>query len=301
MMVGPRTVASLALLLPLCALRAQLLPDRSVVFAPLSGRADSATRILAGADLYGEFARTLRGDSDHRWSARVGGSANIVRSDSTFSLDMLGMTEIIIDPNNDIAFNPRAIFWEEGLAATFRAITRLDLQLGFSHRCKHDIDNLETGVERTLIYSSLYARTLTHRLAVDNALTLRGALRLDGYLYRLDSRSEAAAVGGAPNIEDLIASGAATLRIDWQPWSTPLGLALTATAGGGLFDASGGATVLGNTASLDLALVTEQPGSGSAALFVRWEHLRDAAIDPRPRGAALLWIGARIGATNRMW
>jgi len=293
---------SIVLLLPVVAARAQLLPDRNVVFAPLSGNAGAGTHLLAGADLYGEFCRTLRGDDDHRWSARVGGSANIVRIDSSFSLDMLGMTEIIIDPNNDIAFNPRAIFWEEGIVATLRATDRIDLQLGFSHRCKHDIDNLETELERTLIYSSVYGRVLTRRLPVAARVSLRGALRLDSYLYRLDSRSTSKAAGVPPDIEHLVGSGALTLRLDWQPWSTPLALALTATGGGSLFTVEqNGVALLSNTSALDLAIVSEQPGAGTAALFVRWEYRRDNGIQPLPTPAALAWIGVRIGATDRMW
>ena len=55
-------------------------------------------------------------------------------------------------------FNPRAIFWEEGVLAGFRLDEGIALQAGYIHRCKHDIDNLEITArgreeQRTLIYN----------------------------------------------------------------------------------------------------------------------------------------------------
>ncbi|HVK38079.1 MAG TPA: hypothetical protein VNA88_06085, partial [Candidatus Kapabacteria bacterium] len=98
---------------------AQVLPDRHVQLDPLADHAldTLGTTWLNGARLYAEFARNTPGDADHRWVARTGGVAELVRWDSSASLMIVGTMEVVIDPNNDITFNPRAIFWEEGLMA----------------------------------------------------------------------------------------------------------------------------------------------------------------------------------------
>jgi hypothetical protein len=101
-------------------------------------------------------------DDEHAWRNQLGSVAEIFRIGNLASLALLSAVEHVANAKNDISFNPRAVWWEEGLFFTQRVDTNAAeklpsfWQVGYYHRCKHEIDNLlDARTERVLIYGSL--------------------------------------------------------------------------------------------------------------------------------------------------
>ena len=128
---------------------AQRIIDRNLLFNPL---ADTSVEIqpderkvfpsVGGWATFGNYG--VHRDTHHLWYHELGTYLELFRVGDQRSLAFTTQIEFIADPHNDINFNPRAIFWEEGFLYTSNRGGAY-LQLGFYHRCKHDIDNLEIG------------------------------------------------------------------------------------------------------------------------------------------------------------
>ena len=218
-----------------------------------------------------------------------------------------------MDPLNDIEFNPRAIFWEEGLLiATDGPIDQSSLQFGYTHRCKHDIDNFEVFAtrgereQRTLIFSGPFLRLLRRpvhltRIGEIGTLTLGGALRADYYVHLLDDRIYSGTTSDSASLEDLIASSSLSARIGLDFDGTILGLHLAGAVQSSLRggpEPSSGLDVLMSWA--ELALDLRNPTGMTFSIYARTEHQRDAAIRVTPAPAHLLSLGVR-GAGIGMW
>lgn len=315
LLVLPLLALSL-LALPMAA-TAQVFPDRVAIIDPLARNAGDTAGVVwfGGTRLLGEFARYSDGSGpDHRFSARTGGYAEIVRWDSTASLAIDGMMEMIADPNSDIGFNPRAIFWEEGILYSHRLDGRSALQAAFFHRCKHDIDNVETAVihgvfeQRTLIYSSLMARWLLRprpMLAGAATLTWGAALRNDYFLYLTDDRIPAPPPGADAGARRLVDAATLTGRIA-AGIAGGVGLHLSGSLmlsllRGNPADEDPSPIALGSVPFLELGLDVASAGRGAFTLFARGEWQPDAGIHPDPRPAKLFLIGLRVSGEGDMW
>jgi len=118
---------------------------------------------LSAMNFWGEFGQyIIERDIDHRWVVSLGGNAELFRS-GTWDLAFETNVHLVVDPNNNISFNPRAFIWEEGIVLGLRRGEQV-WSFGYLHRCKHDVDNLELlrtsnrEEERALIYGSAFAR-----------------------------------------------------------------------------------------------------------------------------------------------
>lgn len=298
------------------SLRGQNIPDRIVIIDPLgdTAAAGEGLALLPGTRLYGEFARYSSGSgTDHRWNAKLGGYGEFVRWDASWSIAVAGTMEVIVDPNNDISFNPRAIFWEEGLIISARAPWSGNgaVQFGYMHRCKHDIDNAEKTTlggepeQRTLIYSGPFLRLLNRPAKIlDGPVELRvgGALRFDYFVHTLDSRWNPRYAESQPNLEDLTAAINGTVRIEGRFGDGPFGLhaggnwmlALASPRGEGMEG-------FGSLPFVELGLDIRNPGGGAFTIFARGERQRDGGIGTRPKPADLFLFGVRIGGAEGMW
>lgn len=214
---------------------AQRFPDRTLVLNPLAQRtaADTAVQLVSLVTGWGEFGGYLRnGDDEHAWIQRLGALAELVRWDSTASLGFVSEIEFIANPHNDIRFNPRAVFWQEGFLFTRRA-GQWHWQLGYYHRCKHDVDNLTVGQERSLIYGSLLGKVLVPLQLADAATAGLLAARADVYTirqdYRLIRQDNSFSEDGntLPRVSELLATLGASLHLRHK--LSPL-FALDATA-----------------------------------------------------------------------
>lgn len=290
---------------------AQNLPDRVVTLDPLARRVEdtSAFVFLAGTHLYAEFGQYDKASGEgHRWNAKSGGYFEVARWDSSASIAFVGTTEVVMDPLNDIAFNPRAIFWEEGLISTFALGDGWRLQGGYVHRCKHDIDNLEIRLlrerdeQRTLIYSGLMTRLILPSLPLLDGpirLSASGTVRNDFFMHLLDSRLPAQNVGR--NLETLIDALNLGARFDLKLPGGRIGAHLAGdfmlTLAGekpGFSERFSGITALGSLPFLEFGVDFINPRGGSLALFVRGEWQRDDGILAEPSPARLVLFGVRV-------
>ncbi|MDB5033485.1 MAG: hypothetical protein JWQ98_726 [Chlorobi bacterium] len=298
----------------------QNFPDRMISYDPLADhRPDTADFTwLSGARLHAEFSRYSNGSgSSHRWNAKTGGMVEIARWDSTWSIAVAGTTEIIIDPHNDISFNPRAIQWEEGILVSCRLSHDASLQFGGMQRCKHDIDNLEPAQEsgsveeRTLIFSSATVRALFHpRPLIPGSNLLYGALAIrdEIYVHILDNRIAGTADAGGRSLETMFNTTVVTGRLDLRPPDARYGVHLGASFMVSLFgDAPGtghnlsNPIALGSIPFLELGLDLFNPAGGNLTIFARGEWQRDAAILPKPAAASLAMFGIRFSDFGTMW
>lgn len=101
-------------------------------------------------------------DTIHRWDPTIGGTIELIGKQN-WNIVYETSVHLIVDPENNISFNPRAFVWEEGILFTTQSGNHF-WHFGYQHRCKHDVDNIErlhtTGLEeqRSLIYGSAVIR-----------------------------------------------------------------------------------------------------------------------------------------------
>ncbi len=118
---------------------------------------------LSSLALWGEFGQyVVARDINHRWVVSLGGNMELFRS-GMWDINFETNIHLVVDPNNNITFNPRAFIWEEGIVLGVKNGAQV-WSFGYLHRCKHDVDNLELlrtsnrEEERALIYGSIFAR-----------------------------------------------------------------------------------------------------------------------------------------------
>lgn len=304
------------LILGAAQLWGQNIPDRIIHLDPLGDTTVPSDRFvpLPAARLFAEFARFSNGSGEnHRWDARTGGYLEFARFSGDWSISIHGTMEVVMDPLNDIEFNPRAIFWEEGLLiATRGPIDQSSVQFGYTHRCKHDIDNYEVFAtrgereQRTLIFSGPFVRLLRRptplaRIGNVGDLTLGGALRADYYVHLLDDRSYTERPGDSGSIEDLVASSSLSARVGLDFDGSIVGLHLSGALQSSLRSgpsSSDGLDLLMSWA--ELALDLRNPTGMTFSIYARTENQRDGGILVEPTPATLLSIGVR-GAGVGMW
>ncbi len=298
----------------------QNIADRLVLFDPLGDHdADTAGFTwLNTTRLYAEFSRYSNGSGPHhRWNAKTGGFLEIARWDSTWSIALVGTMEMVADPLSDIAFNPRGIFWEEGLMASTRLSRDAAVQFGYIHRCKHDIDNLEpwllqgTIEQVTLVYSGLATRLLLRpRPIVDGPLVIYGglAVRNDLFLHLFDQREPHEAQQTGRSMNTLAQATNLTVRFDLRPREASYGLHLNADfmlslfgRGQGFSGRWSGITALGAVPFAELGLDFFNPNGAALTLFARGEWQREGHITPFAAPATLFLLGVRASSFESMW
>ncbi len=291
-------------------LPAQRFPDRWILINPLLDTADSVPagqwRWMPSSAGWGEFGGyLLEHDAEHAWIQRLGALIELLRIGQTTSIGFTSEIEFIANPDNDIRFNPRAVFWQEGLLLTLAGEQHF-WQVGYYHRCKHDVDNLAIGRERSLIYGSLMGRYI---VPIHHA-TWRGAgvIRADLYTIRQDDRTPPADDGRAPHLQRMTGSLSGSIHLSRPVIGSLVGVYTASwimlTAFGSerstlpRFDAGSfrSATLQGGIAA-GIAIT----GRAHFRIGLAWEYLADTGINPRPEQAHLTSL--TIGITNpaAMW
>jgi hypothetical protein len=315
-----RPLFTLLLFLLPVMVNGQNFPDRLVAYDPLANHTPDSTDFdwLVAERIHIEFARYSNGSgSSHRWNAKLGGFIDLARWDSIWSIALAGTMEIVIDPNNSVSFNPRSIFWEEGLLVSRRIGSNIVLQLGGMQRCKHDIDNLElsynTGLpeERTLIFSGASLRLLVRPDTFLPGINfLRGGLSLrnEYYVHLLDHRIPSEANEADNHLDRLINTFIVGGRLQLRSPGSRIGGHLSGSL---MMSVVGGRLHEENRFS-DLSLVTSvpylelgcdlfNPGGSGLTLFVRGEWQQDAQILPVPQPATLVLFGVRFADVGAVW
>jgi hypothetical protein len=287
----------LILLLVSSQLFSQRMIERMVVFNHLFNERNhtgDGIRWVNTIGGWGEFGGYIHnGDGSHAWYQKLGGFAEFFRISDRQSLTVLGNIEFIADPHNDINFNPRAIFWEEAFLYSARGGDGY-WQLGYYHRCKHDIDNLDIGYERTLIYGSIHGR-YHHPLRIADNTEVLASVRGDFYTILQDYRKPIIGELVHPITGNLSFSTAFNFNLRHK-LSGISGLFFTSylqldfySSNGGIFRKLASIDDLGVSGGAETGLFLE--GGGRMKFALRYEYLADTGIDIIPRHANLLSFG----------
>ncbi len=174
-----------------------IFPSRSIILAPQFRSPLDTTKgalFLRQQGIWGNLARGFGSENNRQgWSISTGGILQFVEWQNAM-IYMTGDFDVLADTYNDISFNPRDIFWTEGVCFGYR-FDETELAVGYIHRCHHDIDNLDsntvgTGERRTLIYGSLMARGVWRDMSFFRRFGIQGSFwaQLDQYLIKQDTR-----------------------------------------------------------------------------------------------------------------
>jgi len=286
---------------------AQRFPDRFMTINPLADqRHETAEGInwMHSSGGWGEFgAYRLVRDQEHAWVQRLGAYIEMFRIDNDASLAFIGNIEFIANPHNNIRFNPRAIFWEEGFFFTGRSAEHY-WQVGYFHRCKHDIDNFLLGKERTLIFGSLQAKYLVPFTADGGRTEGLFVLRTDVFTIRQDDREPQ--VSQDLDLNRAIGSAMMLAHFRQQFNQSILGLYLTGWGGLSLYSGRDG--VFNRFGSVESAAFNGGFSGGVAVhgnahfrIGLSYEYVSDTGIDPVPGHAHLLSVGVTIVNPASMW
>lgn len=269
---------------------AQRLIERGMILNPLenslvdlnSGDSQWFSQV-GGWGSFGSYG--MYGDENHEWYQHLGAYLEIYRRGSVSSLAVTGQIEFIADTNNDINFSPRAIFWEEGILYTHR-VRRSFVQIGYYHRCKHDIDNFRFGEERTIVFGSGLAR-LVVPISLFSAEDTRIAFQYDHYTITWEKRTP-----------DTFQNG----KFDWDQLrhSFKINASLKHPLRGKAnfyVDSYLMGTLLEDHSWFN-GQIRAEIGSSTPAGDIRFgvhlEHLGDSGIPVHPTNATLVGIGIRI-------
>ena len=227
----------------------------------------------------------LYSDDDHTWYQHLGAYLEIYRRGDESSLAITSQIEFIANSDNDINFSPRAIFWEEGLLYT-RNHGRFYSQLGYYHRCKHDIDNLRIGEERTMVYGSALARIIAP-FSLRNEDDALFSVQYDHYTITWEKRTPAEFRSNRKNWGNLINS--LKMNTAWQKSN--------GSSANFYIDNYMMATLTKEELMLSgkiRAEVGASTGAGEVRFGLYVEHLSDSGISVKPQSVTLLGLGVRI-------
>lgn len=289
---------------------AQRFPDRWLTINPLMNQQDAvedhAWSWMHSTVGWGEFGgyRIVR-DKEHAWIQRLGTFVELLRIGDASSLAFLSSIEFIANPDNDIRFNPRAVFWDEGFLWTQRAGSSY-WQLGYFHRCKHDVDNFILRRERSLIFGSLQAKYLLPLDFQEARTQSLLALRMDLYTIRQDDRFPSEFANQFPHVKRMLATIGGTLHVRKSLATKPLGLYATYWSAVNLYGSKESVllrwdTIKQMTFQGGLAGGIAIEGNTHLRIGFTYEYLSDTGINPTPESAHLVTLGVTIVNPSAMW
>lgn len=289
------------------SLHGQRFPDRWVALNPLL---DSSRRIEPGTlgwmhSLvgWGEFGGYLSGDREHAWIQRLGALIELVRIGERSSLAFASEIEFIANPENDIRFNPRAVFWQEGFLFTHRVGTSY-WQLGYYHRCKHDVDNLDIGRQRSLIYGSIVGKYLfpIALAGFNGGVVARGDL----YTIRLDDRTPPSDEQHIPNVERLLSTLGGSIHLRRRLADPLLDLYVNTWIGTNFYGSRPNSYLFADAVYMTrfqggIAAGIAITGAAHFRIGISYEYLADTGINPLPEASPLLALTISVINPAAMW
>jgi hypothetical protein len=293
------------------------LTGRWVTINPLGAETASNSggfSLLDVTGFWGEFANyQIETDEEHAYNVKLGGFVEVFRIGQDWSLAFLSSAELVANRRGNLFFRPRATFWEEGFVLTKRFGGHRFWQLGYMHRCKHDVDNLGTyhcdggGCERSLIYGSLQGKLLIplgmgHEGRPASMLTLHSDL----FTILQDDRNPESFSDRLPNVERAWGALGVDVHVRRSLHRDWLGAYLTAYSSLQLFGDEEGFFSRFN--ALDRA--TWHAGiSGGIALQgaahlrfgIAYEYMEDTSISPDPESSHLVSLSFTLVNSRSIW
>ncbi len=291
----------IALFIGSTAVAGPIFPSRSFILAPrfrVMSDSTKGVKFLRQQGIWGNLARAFGSEGDRSATGiSLGGFIEFAQWENS-SLSLLGDFEVLADSYNDISFNPRAIFWTEGVVYGLR-FDQTELQAGYIHRCRHEIDNLDnnvvgTGESRNLIYGSLMARAVWRNIFVSPLYSHYDLwAQLDKYIITSDTRIPNNIPRGNTDIEHLDASFSAGAKAHLDFLGTDIVYARAS------FNASAYNSFKTTTIDSRLELGLEFTGEATGMnIFFGIENLHDDQNRPSPTDSKYTYIGFRFIGKN---
>lgn len=252
------------------------------------------------------------------WGIDIGVAIELYRWSQVSSLTGISDMELTANTKNDIHFHPRGGIWEEGLLYTHRAES-YDWQIGYLHRCRHDVDNGENGeytqspLERLLIYGSLISRFyfdpiyLGPHLGVDpqqpKEAQIKPWIAGDLYVIREDYRQPGIDTGFGANYKNILFTLSAGANVTLARLGSGVvyshgGIGVTAFGtGGSFFKKFSTIKSVSLDGNVELGLTVE----GNAAIFdiyLGYQGMSDDGTNPLPQSSKFFLLGIRLRAPS---
>jgi hypothetical protein len=280
---------------------AQRLVEREVIINPMFTELPLAQRDslrwMSSVSAWGGFGFYAIGDREHEWQQKLGILIELFRLGNHASFSFESHIGLIANDRNDIRFNPSALIWEEGFMYTWR-LNQSFLQIGYFHRCKHDVDNLIEGHERTLIFGGLLFKYILPIAKQSTHQETYLALRTELYTIRQDTRIPDKFMELNPNLKQLLGTVALNLN-NRKSLSRNFGVYLNAYASLNFFGINNG--FLNRFNSLQTVHFNGGVSTGFAIqggahfrIGLNVEYFSDNMIDPFPKSSLLLSLGILI-------
>ena len=280
---------------------AQRLVEREIIINPMFTELPSAQRDslrwMSSVSAWGGFGYYAMGDREHAWYQKLGILIELFRLGEQSSFSLESNIEFIANDRNDIRFNPSALICEEGFMYTWR-LNQSFLQIGYFHRCKHDIDNLSEGQERTLIFGGLLFKYILPITKPSTHQRSYLALRTELYTIRQDIRVPDKFMELNPNVKQLLGTVALNIN-NRKSLSRSFGVYLNAYGSLNFFGINNG--FLNRFNSLHTVQFNGGVSTGFAIqggahfrIGLNLEYFSDNMIDPFPKSSFLLSLGILI-------
>lgn len=305
------TVVALLLCCTWSQAAAQRFPERFISMNPLGARqadvAEGEWRWMASVQGWGGFAHyPASSDPEHAWQQTLGAWVELLRIGNSASLTFAGNIEFVANPDNDINFNPRAVMWEEGLFYSWLSGESV-WQVGYFHRCKHDVDNLDYGIQRSLIYGSFSGKLLHPlRMLHPDSTDAMLSLRLDVFSARLDDETPDREEERPRNFNRLLGAMGAALHLRGKLPPKQLGWYAHARGGLSLFSDKEGfgnrfTSIAGAHVNGGAEIGISIEGGAHFQIGLGWEYLSDIEILPGTVHSHLLSLGFRVLNPAAAW
>jgi len=280
---------------------AQRLVEREIIINPMFTELPSTQRDsllwMSSLSAWGGFGYYTVSDREHAWYQKLGVLIELFRNGEKSNFFFESNIELIANDRNEIGFNPSALIWEEGFIYTLR-LNQSFLQIGYFHRCKHDLDNLREGVERTLIFGGLLFKYILPVIKPTTNQKSYLALRTEIYTLRQDFRLPEKYMELNPNLEQLLGTVALNLN-NRKSLSKNFGVYLNAYGSLNFFGMNNG--FLDRFNSLQTVQFNGGVSTGIAIeggahfrIGLNLEYFSDTVIEPFPKSSLLLSIGIMI-------
>lgn len=291
------------IILHIIPLIGQRIPDRMYVFNPLFNSADHApaneTKYINSVGGWGEFgAYRIERDAEHNWYIKLGSFIEFFRTGDRKSFAFISNVEFIANPDNDIRFKPRALIWEEGFVYTGKTDSYF-WQIGYFHRCKHDLDMYFYRKQRSMIFGSIQSKfifPLDLWNEKDNAIF---GVRTELYTIRQDERFPSQWMSYSYNWNQLI--GTAGFNFNFTKEISPeyFNYYFNSYLHVNLFSSNEGYLNRFkdvNRATLNGGITTGIAIRGNAEFRIglSYEYLSDTSVNPYPESAHLISIGVTV-------
>jgi len=290
---------------------AQRFPERWFTLNPLfnkpNGKENLGWSVMHSSFGWGEFGayRIVR-DDEHAWIQRLGAFVEFFRVNEHSSFGFVSTIEFIANPQNDIRFNPRAIFWEEGFLFSQKNSGGSYWQAGYMHRCKHDVDNANIQRERSLIYGSIVGKYILPVSVESNSAQALLTLRTDIFTLRQDDRQPENFSSLLPNYKSLFAAAGYLFHVRASSLPPPFGLYGTIWSSLNMYGTK--QEIFLGVDNISSVLFQGGIGGGISVegnarlrIGISYEYSPDTGINPFPEHAHLLALSITITPMNAIW